>query len=121
MVPRGRGPGFVRAVRLVSYCGPSERVRFAFDVLHSRLSHTDLGLGGAGSTVRLGLLSAGARASIERVSAPTRGPIRAVSLTNVTTSESAETRFERRRDGFYCRSGDCLCGNQRYGAFTPSS
>ena len=49
VVPRGRGPGFVRAVRLVSYGRASERVRFAFDVLHSRLSHTNLGVGGASS------------------------------------------------------------------------
>ena len=44
-----RGPGFVRAVRLVSYCGPSERVRFAFDVLHSRLLDSYTSIGGAGS------------------------------------------------------------------------
>ena len=45
---RGR-PGFVRAVRLVSYRGTSERVRKSFDVLHPRLSHTNLGAGGASS------------------------------------------------------------------------
>ena len=49
VVPRGRGPGFVRAVRLVGYGRTTERVRFAFDVLHSRLSHTNSGAGGAGS------------------------------------------------------------------------
>ena len=45
---RGR-PGFVRAVRVVSYGGPSERVRFAFDVLHSRLFDSYSRFGGAGS------------------------------------------------------------------------
>ena len=49
VVPRGRGPGFVRAVRVVSYGGPSERVRFAFDVLHSRLFDSYSRFGGAGS------------------------------------------------------------------------
>ena len=104
VVPGRRGPGSVRAVCLVSYCGPSQRVWFAFDVLHSRLSDSDIGFGGAGSTVRLGLLSAGARASIERVSAPTRGPIRAVSSADATASKGAETRLVGRRDGFYSRS-----------------
>ena len=47
VVPRGRGPGFVRAVRLVGYCGPSERVRFAFDVVHSRLLDSYTSIGGA--------------------------------------------------------------------------
>ena len=45
---RGR-PGFVRAVRVVSYCGTSERVWFAFDVLHSRLFDSYTSIGGAGS------------------------------------------------------------------------
>ena len=49
VVPRGRGPGFVRAVRLVSYCGSPKCVRKSFDLLHSRLSHTNLSIGGAGS------------------------------------------------------------------------
>ena len=71
--------------------------------------------------MRLGLLPAGARASIERVPASEGGAVRAVASADATASESAETRLVGRRDGFYCRSGDCLCGNQRYGAFTPSS
>ena len=49
VVPRGRGPGFVRAVRLVSYGRASERVRFAFDLLHSRLFDSYTSIGGAGS------------------------------------------------------------------------
>ena len=107
VVPRGRGPGLVRAVRVVGYGRASERVRESFDLLHSRLSHTNLGVGGTGSTVRLGLLSAGARASVERVSASTRGAIRAFSLTNVTTSKGAETCSKCCRDGVHRGSGHC--------------
>ena len=50
----------------------------------------------------------GARASIERLSAPTRGAIRAVASADVAASESAETRLERRRDGFYCCVGNSI-------------
>ena len=57
--------------------------------------NSDTSIGGAGSTVRLGLLPAGARASVERVSASEGGAVRAFSFTDVTTSESAETRPER--------------------------
>ena len=106
VVPRGRGPGFVRAVRLVGYCGPSERVWESFNVVHSGLSHTNLGVGGARSTVRLGLLPAGARASVERVPASEGGAIRAVAFADVAASESAETRLECRRDGVHRGSGD---------------
>ena len=121
VVPRGRGPGFVRAVRVVSYGGPSERVRKSFDVVHSRLFDSYSRLGGACQKMRLGLLPAGARASVERVPASEGGAIRAFSFADATASKGAETRLERRRDGFYCGAGHCLCGNQRYGAFTPSS
>ena len=50
LVVQGCGrPRFVRSLRLVSYGRASERVWFAFDLVHSRLSHTNLGAGGAGS------------------------------------------------------------------------
>ena len=46
VVPRGRGPGSVRAVRLVSYGGTSERVWFAFDIVHSGLLNSYTSIGG---------------------------------------------------------------------------
>ena len=49
VVPRGRGPGSVRAVRVVGYCGPSQCLWFAFDLLHSRLLDSYTRIGGAGS------------------------------------------------------------------------
>ena len=49
VVPRGRGPGFVRAVRVVGYGRASERVWFAFDLLHSRLFDSYTSIGGVGS------------------------------------------------------------------------
>ena len=45
---RGR-PGVVRAVRVVSYCGTSQRVRFSFDLVHSRLLNSYTSIGGIGS------------------------------------------------------------------------
>ena len=101
VVSRRGGPGFVRAVRLASYGRASERVRFAFDVLHSRLLDSYTSIGGARSQMRLGLLSAGARAPIERVSASEGGAIRAVASADVAASESAEARPICGRNGVH--------------------
>ena len=108
VVSRRGGPRFVRAVRLASYGRTSQCVWFAFDIVHSRLLNSYLGVGGASSTVRLGLLPAGARASVERLSASEGGAIRAFASADLTTSEGAETRLVGRRDGFYCRSGHSI-------------
>ena len=108
MVPRGRGPGSVRAVRVVGYGRASERVRFAFDVVHPRLLDSYTSIGGVGSPMRLGLLSVGARASVERLSASEGGAIRAFSFADLAASESSETRFVCGRNGFYCCVGNSI-------------